>query len=459
MADQWLAIVDADKIHDYVFSPHELKLVKGGSFLQWRLNTLDLKRKVLESRGRLVSASGGTVVARFETAEQAQGFCRIAASEFHQKTSIATVSSAVERFPSGEWSEAKLKLDALLELDKFGKRAPCFRGAGPFWATCQACGMQSAAHAYYPSEKKWICDACRFRKEESGKGPRWLRPYQVETFEDIGTAAKPENYMAFVYVDLDRLGRYMRDHGTTQERWKRLSRDVNSAIVASVVAGCETVKKAEAPVQVLLAGGDDAIVVLPANHIFRFLQSFSERYRMRRFLAGDAPQPTYSAGVVMAHSHYPIFEFRRLAEELLRSAKQIDREGEKIKPASVDFAILTASMTDSVLRDRDRLVRRTLGPRRTASPYTLDEFLRLEEHVRLLKDEGVPSAQVRRLYPMVYQGEMQAELDYLYLLSRLQKNHRQALLDTVGPCLWRNGPHGSRVTEAADLVEIWHFIQ
>ena len=103
MADQWLAIVDADRIHDYVFSPHELKLVKGGSFLQWRLNTFDLRRKVRESQGQLISANGGTVVAVFHTGEHARGFCEMAAGHFRRATSIATVSSAVELLRSGEW--------------------------------------------------------------------------------------------------------------------------------------------------------------------------------------------------------------------------------------------------------------------------------------------------------------------------------------------------------------------
>src|ERR1039457_7013452 len=76
MPEQFLAIADADKIHDYVFSPHELRLIKGGSFLQSSLNTWELKRTAYWCGGRWISANGGTVVAKFHTQVQADNFCR-----------------------------------------------------------------------------------------------------------------------------------------------------------------------------------------------------------------------------------------------------------------------------------------------------------------------------------------------------------------------------------------------
>lgn len=245
----------------------------------------------------------------------------------------------------------------------------------------------------------------------------------------------------------------MRQHGTTEEQWRSLSGDVNDAVISAVRAGCKGLHEVEAPCQVLLAGGDDAVVALPADHLFRFLNGFRREFESRRFLDGQAPSPTYSVGAILANSHYPIFEFRRLAEELMRSAKQIERE-----ESSIDFAILTASMTDGIINERDRLARRTLGPRRTAKPYTISEFFGLEERVRELKAAGVPSSKIKALYRMVYEGRLQADLDYLYLLSRLESEHRDVLRRAVGPQLWKPGPNGGEITVAADLVEIWDFV-
>ena len=63
-----LAITDADGIHEYVFSPRELWLVRGGSRLQ---------RDVNDEAGRLATTEpivcgGGRVVAEFPSAAAAE---------------------------------------------------------------------------------------------------------------------------------------------------------------------------------------------------------------------------------------------------------------------------------------------------------------------------------------------------------------------------------------------------
>jgi hypothetical protein len=454
MPEQFLAIADADKIHDYVFSPHELKLIKGGSFLQYRLNTETLPmeaRKNGDKPDPCISANGGTVVAKFSTRPLAEGFCRTAETVYRKRTAAATVSTAVARYPKNEWVQAKRELDDRLEQDKHSRRKRQFNGASPLWTTCQACGLYPAAHPYYtPSDKRWICRACRIRKDRSNDPPEWFGTLpSAETFEDIGGASHPDNYIGFLYVDLDRLGRFIQEQGTTEDRWKALSSGVDEAVRSSVSSGCRALDGT--PCQVLLAGGDDAIVALPADQVFRFVRGFQEGFQGRRVL--DVELPAYSMGLILANSHYPIFEFRRLAEELMRSAKRIEGEN------SIDFEILTASMTDSITDQRDRMARRTLGPRRTAKPYTIKEFLRLEATVGKLKEKGVPSSKVKSLYRMVYQGKYQADLDYLYLLSRLEATPRGALVEAVGQQLWRPGPKdGEMTTVAADLVEIWDFV-
>src|ERR1017187_7172887 len=136
----------------------------------------------------------------------------------------------------------------------------------------------------------------------------------------------------------------MGKEGTTADRWRDLSKDVDDAVSASVRAGCNALREVDAPAQVLLAGGDDAIVALPADQVFRFVKGYKEGFEKQRFLDGQVKPPTYSMGVAVANSHYPIFEFRRLAEELMRSAKRIEGEN------AIDFEIVTASI------DRKRVV-------------------------------------------------------------------------------------------------------
>ena len=51
-----LAVVDADKIHEYVFGPHELRMVRGGSVLEWVLNEEELPGLVKKHGGDKVYA-------------------------------------------------------------------------------------------------------------------------------------------------------------------------------------------------------------------------------------------------------------------------------------------------------------------------------------------------------------------------------------------------------------------
>ena len=460
MADEYLAIADAAKIHDYVFSPHELRLIKGGSYLQSHMQEV-LRNVVREQGGKCISANGGTVVAKFPGEGQARTFCQKAQCEYRARTSAATVTTAFVPYPNGRWPESKKQLDDRIEAEKHSAPQVRFNGSSPFWTICQACGLYPAAHAHYAGpDRRWICQACHLRKKGSQNPPEWLGDLEgAETFEEIGKAASPANYMALVYVDLDRLGRFMDCFGKSEDAWTALSGRIESALRAGVIAGRAKIGF-RTKFQVLLAGGDDAIVVLPADKVFAYLEGFESGFHSSDLPSNEANgiSASYSAGVLIAHSHYPIFEFRRLAEELLRSAKQIERANSVFKPNSVDFEILTASMTDSILEERDRAAGRTLGPRRTARPYTIDEFLELEQKARRLKNAGLPSSRVKSLYAIAYEGDLQADLDYLYLLSRLERGQKDALRAEVGGHLFRTGAKGAMVTEVTDLVEIWDFV-
>src|SRR5208282_1071357 len=113
----------------------------------------------------------------------------------------------------------------------------------------------------------------------------------------------------------------------------------------------------------LLEGGDDAMVAIPAGRFNEFLRAFASRFAEHFPPSGRFPAPTYSVGAAIAHSHYQITEVRRLAKELLRSEKSVKGEN------SIDYEVVTASMTGSVAEARDRSAENS-GCRRTAKPYS-----------------------------------------------------------------------------------------
>jgi len=473
---KYLAIADADRIHDYVFSPHELRLIDGGSSLQDKVNRTDMRELVTQSGGRVIRASGGTTLAEFENDHTATAFCQGAESLYRERLFSASATTAMVR-DNGRFADVMEALADALERNKRAKRGAGFRGGNAFDQICQACGLFPASHIGTEPEQteRQICHACLLRGRHRSQGKwrlnRGLVP--ADDFEAMGRDSRPENYIVVVYLDLDRLGRYLNRHaGNDSRRYAKLSKNIDHAVRDCTYRAVKSLGDRSGII--ILSGGDDAIVALRANGFVPFLRTFQEAFNVRTFLPG-IPRPTFSAGAVIAHSHYPIFEFRRISEDLLRSAKRLQRkrlarqrEDSEEKPQlrqeeldSIDYEILTASMTGDVIEQRETIRRRSGELRRTAKPYALTEFLDVAKNVAALKKEA-PASKIKGLYQIAYEGRYQGELDYLYLLSRLNKADADNVRCLVGGSLWRprgtNGDEGE-VTFAADVAELWEFVE
>src|ERR1017187_8867332 len=76
MPGDFLALVDTLRIHDYVFGSTELKQIRGASQLLDNCTNDKWRAKIASWRGEEVFCRGGNAIARFQTDEQASGFCR-----------------------------------------------------------------------------------------------------------------------------------------------------------------------------------------------------------------------------------------------------------------------------------------------------------------------------------------------------------------------------------------------
>jgi hypothetical protein len=446
--DDYLVMADADRVQEYVFTPHELRLIRGGSALQTELNREFLPALVMGPGQRTISKNGGTVLAAFPSLAEAETFCAGARSRFRQKTQIATISTALTEYPAGRFEQARSEVQRLLEMKKQERAGSRFIGGGPLWAVCPACGLYPSAG--FSSAKRSIayCEACRRRERASDR--RRLLPGGAKPAEDLGSigrAARPENYIAFLYIDLDRMGEWLPKHaGNDEEKFTKLSETVFQTVTDATKGACQgMVKDGMATHEIFLIGGDDVALAIPADRCFAFLAKFRELYEKQDKL------PPFSVGMTIAHSHFPIAEFRRISQELLRSAKAIKGSH------SIDYEIVTNSMVERVAATRGERAAQD-GRFRTRKPYSLDEFADLERAVRELK-QAAPASKVRSLYLIAHRELMQAELDYLTLLGRVDKEARGELLKTIGQGLFQADGTGKESTKAADLAELWEFVR
>jgi hypothetical protein len=469
MVEQFLAIADADKIHEYVFSPHELRLVRGGSALQSTLNMEVLPSLVIGHGAKRIYAGGGTTLASFAEEKDARSFCAAAEASYAGWTVTATATAAWVELGDGEFPEARDRLFGLLERRKNARNAHERPESSPFTELCSTCGAYPAAvRDPEPERAGRVCRACRQRLLYSDRStllPAGLEP--AANLTEIGNRSQPAGYIALVYTDLDRAGAFLREHARTIESYGALSGRMGDSVKGAVHAGLEhAVPKGGSRVagfEVLLLGGDDAVVALPANRLFAFLEKFQEIYH-KAWKGG--PHPSFSAGAVLTRAHTPIAAMLRQAEGLLRSAKRIpktERAGLDSINDAVDYCIDAGIASDDLLGERAEVKRRGNERPRTMKPYTVAEAVALARGVSGLRQAEAPANKIRSLFDTAYQPLMQADLEYLFVLSRLERGHRLVLRKLVeGPemrqTVWRPVRAGAEeATNLADIAELWEF--
>jgi len=469
MADPQLLILDADRIHEYVFAPRQLKAIRGGSAIQATLNRERLfEARLLTPGGNVdsfgkvsdtptladgaaweaVYAGGGTVLILFRDPGDAELY-RLGATRLYSEETSAATASAASVPCSGEFKEDYAAVRRQLERAKTARAEHRFAAGNPYWKVCELCGRAPAARRWRDpgGGEPPACSACLRRLKNSERSPYLaqvsgsagtaLKP--PRDFERIAARSVPENYLALVYLDINRLGRFLAETASASvKEFRAHSTAVHETVVSGTVAGCAAAAKRaggeEAPFEILLIGGDDAIVVMRAQDVFVFLREFHRVFQAEALLNTPANSLDFSVGIVWAHHHFPISQFLTLAEELLKSAKRRPGGG-----FAADYLIVTEAMAGHI---------GSRGGGDSRKPYALCDFLALEKTVAAWKSAGVPRGKVHGLYGFAHLPEYQATLEYDFLLSRLESKHRDMVKRFVGG-------HAGR----ADLAELWDFVE
>ncbi len=443
---EFLAIADADRVQEYVFVPSELKMIRGASRLH--VNLIETLGAGIRPPNRRISANGGVVLGAFATELEAAAFCRTAERKFADETASASVTTAYNAYPAGTFGKSRKRLLEQLEINKRSRASSAANCGNPLLVTCEKCGLREACTGGRDGEV--LCKSCSIKRSESDRNV-FAQPGSTpaESFEKIGEASSPENYLAIVYIDIDKLGRYLDDYmksaDASEEMCGKLSGCIDKAVRDSVMeAALPFAKSTLLTHEVLLMGGDDAVIALPASGAVSFLLRFEEEFvKPERW--GGFKIPIFSAAMVMAHSHFPISEFLRIAKRMLRSAKEVQKEN------SVYFSVISGPGEDSELAGG--------GLARTAKPYPIRAFEHLANGIQELKQGKVPTSKIKALYGLAWETPLQGDLEYLYLLTRLSDEHRGILLkpELLGHQLWSTGSNG-RFTRACDIVELWEFV-
>jgi CRISPR-associated protein Cmr2 len=312
----------------------------------------------------------------------------------------------------------------------------------------------------------------------------------AETLTQVSNASS--GYIAYIYADGNNMGGYIQKI-LTPEKYQEFSQDVALATEYAVYQALaenlhphklrnlnddeSNLKNGEFihPFEILTIGGDDILLIVPANKALEISQMIGDRFekillqeiqineiqsddRKTKEITGNyrlnhtkpfEPQKyqrykplmakrsdcelSTSIGVLITAVNTPIYYARDLVEQLLKSAKE---RAKKLKNAgyyggTVDFLTLkSVTMISSNVKEFRQEALTKNSPQKLkfyAAPYTLHELGGLITSISALKKAKFPKSQLYQIRSLLERGKHTAILNYRYFRVRL-KQGKEALL-------------------------------
>ncbi|MFZ7111986.1 MAG: Cas10/Cmr2 second palm domain-containing protein [Desulfatiglandales bacterium] len=444
-----LVVLDIDRIQDYVFNPPRLKLIRNASLLiEYFVQQLNKTKGVNGIPPKVVYARGGGAEILFKDTDEGHAFVKEVEGRFQRDTGIATITGHAEEWKAeespGKWQERAM---TMLQLKKRGKQGSSSLLSSLYTKSCEECGLNPATSKVL--RDRYLCRACAVKNEFSKNFPsekqaivKYLEAKYgdhisltyPDEFDQISDQSKPANYLALVYVDVNRMGEHKKaqnDFGRITHFSCLVEKALFEATASSIVETINPSVYVPFPVAFCIAGGDDIVFVLPADWAipvalnlcdkFEKLQQEGEKWK-------GYSKITISVGVAIAKGNFPFASMLDMAKQLLRSAKRknwrnLKPEDESTDQSTLDFQLLGSGLQSlEDIRGRDREVYPGFADCR---PLSLKEMGDLVSFVKELKDKGVPLGRFKALYRSLCYGPEQALLDYCLMLTRLKDEQRK----------------------------------
>lgn len=532
---QFLVLLDTDKIHEYVFATNTLKEIRGASSLLDELNYNMIffklqdfgignydynkqKRKWIHNNKTIsmnninwevIFLGGGSGKIFFSQQDIAQQFCREINELYQKETSgAATITTAiVAKNASEEFRHFIYRGEKELRKEKDSKYFFLQPITHPYFKKCESTGV-NPSEVIGEEDGKLICLASYIKRQQKKvKGgaffekfieflqntrnvelqkenkESWKHIIKSKDFEiylpkdlnDIGVLSN--NYIGLIYADGNRMGERLAKSNDSKE-YRDLSDTVRKEIQDSLFNSLASHLDENAghgqrrfPFEILLLGGDDLIVVTPANKVIEIAIDFCNDFKERTKKKTDSI--SISAGVVITHANYPIHLTIKHAEDLLKSAKRKSNEKRSEEVCVIDFMVIKGAFLKDIQEMREKELSYFSDDYHGTEPniklyqrpYTTYELAEIVRKIRRLKgDEGVcPKNKLISMYSALFRGKAQATLDYLTILNRLDKNRaRKVIMEEFFTNYdlfpWIKKDNDKLETQFLDLIELYDFI-
>ena len=499
--EAFVIVIDTPSIKSYVFGTDPLNEVRGASARLDTLNQSEMKKRLVDRLGAehvdCIYANGGSAQFLIHKCERSdvEAACKSMVQHIREQTR-GEVGVVYGIAPFGDETPypdavrmAHFQLRGQREFAT-GQRSAALI---PLMMECKSASHLPAADI--DNNDGNMLSHASYEKRQHGSDARrhglwagWMRnlassnqPWPSDehwgklrclSLTDIGDCSSWDGYIGLVYADGNGMGKIIKALDSP-ETYRQFSGIVDESIREACFTALNQVSQSDInnvrealknrepfkflPADILLLGGDDLLVALPADRALDFAQHATEEFqrltqekishlkdaKTRKFFHEQSNNEgfTISCGVAIAKSNYPFYLLLDLAEDLLKNAKRKDSLYSHSKAdgvSRIDFHVVAGANSYALtqVREETYLTKVDAQTPRTLRPLSCRQLDQLRENVRKLREVGFPHSKLHELQeaallPNWNQSSMLIQGIFARCQHGQNRPQRRALWDSV----------------------------
>ncbi len=464
--ETFVVVIDTPSIKNYVFGTDPLNEVRGASARLDQLNRVETERCLADQLGRehveCIYANGGSAQFLIHESDQAdvKMACESMVQHIREQSTgevgvVYGIAPLKDNTSYTDYTEAVQMAHFQLRCQREFASSQRSTALIPLMMECKSASHLPAAdidnndgnilsHASYEKRQygsdarlhglwaQWM-EHLKTRGQSWPSGEYWDK-LRCKSLTDIGDCSSWDGYIGLVYADGNGMGKIIKTLDLP-ETYRQFSRIVDESIREACFTALNQVSKSEInnvqealknqkpfkflPADILLLGGDDLLVALPADRSLDFAQQATETFqrltqekidniedgRTKEFFHNQSNNEgfTISCGVAIAKSNYPFYLLLDLAEELLKNAKRKDNlysHSEADGVSRIDFHVVAGANSYALaqVRKETYLVEADATDPRTLRPLSCQQLEQLRKNIQELRAAGFPHSKLHELH-------------------------------------------------------------
>lgn len=505
---------DTDKVKSYVYSSAKLPEMRGASSILDDLNQEKIKEILTEDY--ILFNKGGSILALVRPS-MAESIKKEIELLYPRETyGLATITVVTETVDHSELESDFRKIirrlsNRLKKAKEEKKEFPIYEVI-PYARRCSSCRIMPASCIDYKSQeetKPYLCKSC-FYKRKIGRDEkrRFVENFKefakaknknydnLDNSQDLQDIEDEDGYIGVIYADGNEIGNIIENKLDTPWKFIEFSEKLYETIKISIfsaiseyiypklIKGENKEDRSILPFEIISIGGDDLFIILPANITFQVTNQLCKNIEKGLKDSGmeEMENITFSFGVTIAKSNFPIYYIYDLVSQLLKSAKKKAKEKEGETRSAIDFMVFKSQggEVSSINEYREQVLK--LEPKDNRSlhqdfkltfrPYLMEDFDKLIDFVKKMNQEDFSKSKLFALRESIEFGKEHSILFYLYMMSRLQEKEKKLIRDELKKKLFfgNNGiipwikeiyddKHEEYKTPIVDILEIYDFVK